>query len=177
MTADLISPPFSRRATSWAGRASQHRRDQVHGTCTTGSGSGVHVLWMSLVEVLSSIDRPSSALLCTAQGAPVAAFGLPRTDLPLASRRAGRMFAARAHHLDQAATVPAGAIETYALTSGLRHTVIASVPAPSQGDHLLCVSAEGVSLPLLQAWTRRAAEDLREVLADQDSPSSSSAAV
>lgn len=177
MTVDLISQPSSRRATSWSGRASQHRRDQVRGTCPTESGTEVHLLWQSLVEVLSSIDKPSSALLCTAKGAPVAAFGLPRTDLPLASRRTGRMFATRSHRHDAAAGARPGAVETLQLTSGLRHTVIASVPAGAMGDHLLCVTAEGVSLPLLQAWTRRAAEELGEALADQGSLSSSSAAV
>lgn len=141
------------------------------------TGAGVHHLWDSLVEVLRSIDTPSSALLCTATGAPVAAYGLPRTDLPLAARRTGRMFAGRTHEAGASRHGGPDAVETLELTTGLRHTVIASVPAPAQGDHLLCISAEGVSLPLLQAWTRRAAEDLREALAGQDGPSSSSAAV
>jgi hypothetical protein len=41
--------------------------------------------------------------------------------------------------------------------------VIASVPG-EHADHLLSVTAEGVSAPLLEAWTRRAAEDLGDVL-------------
>lgn len=176
MTADLISPPSHRRTASWAGRASQLRREQVRGR-TTDTAAGVHHLWESLVEVLRSIDAPSSALLCTADGAPVAAYGLNRQDLPLASRRTGKMFAARTHRLGAGTGTGPDAVETVELTSGLRHTVIASVPAHLQGDHLLCVSAEGVSAPLLQAWTRRAAEDLCEVLADQGLPSSSSAAL
>ena len=47
--------------------------------------------------------------------------------------------------------------------------MIASVPGTDQTDHLLAVTAEGVSLPLLHAWTRRAAEDLSEVLAAEAS--------
>lgn len=176
MTADLISQPSPTRLASWAGRASQHRREQVRAR-TADTGPAVHHLWESLVEVLRSIDTPSSALLCTTDGAPVAAYGLPRQDLPLASRRTGRMFAARAHHVAAGVGTEPDAVETVELTAGLRHTVIASVPAHTQGDHLLCVSAEGVSPPLLQAWTRRAAEDLRAVLADQELPSSSSAAL
>ena len=66
-------------------------------------------------------------------------------------------------HADRDAA--AGGVETVELTAGGRHTVIASVPGTDQTDHLLSVSAEGVSMPLLQAWTRRAAEDIREVLA------------
>lgn len=175
MSADLGSP--SRRSTPrWAGRASRHRREQVHGR-VADADAGVLPLWESLVEVLRSLDAPSSALLCTAVGAPVAAYGLPpRTDLPLASRRTGRMFADRAPRGGGARGTVSDVVETVEVTLGLRHTVIASVPAHPQGDHLLCVSAEGVSPPLLQAWTRRAAEDLSEVLADQGSPSSSSAA-
>ena len=56
-----------------------------------------------------------------------------------------------------------GEVETVELTAGRRHTVIASVPG-TEADHLLTVTAEGVSPPLLEAWTRLAAEDLRQAL-------------
>lgn len=173
MAQDLISPPSARRGVAWAGRASQLRRRQLVAHET--EPAPVWHLWESMVEVLRSIDHPSSALLCTADGAPLAAYGLPRTDLPRASQQTRRAFASRTRRAAGQRETP-GAIETLELTSGQRHTVIASVPSPELGDHLLCVTAEGVSPPLLQAWTRRAAEDLRELLADQPSPSSSSAA-
>ncbi|MCW2737833.1 MAG: hypothetical protein JWN97_2477 [Nocardioides sp.] len=125
-------------------------------------------LWESLVEVLRAIDSPSSALLCTADGAPIAAYGLHRTDLTRVSAETGTVFAARLQPVAAADVVPAE-VETVELTAGQRHTVIASVPGSTQTDHLLAVTAEGVSLPLLEAWTRRAAEDLREVLAAEAS--------
>ncbi len=170
MTAQLISVPGFKRGTSWAGRASQHRRQQVSHEL---EAARVQSLWDSLVDVLRAIESPSSALLCTSDGFPVAAYGLPRMELPKASLETGTAFAARTvppyipAHAD---TDPAaGEVETVELTAGLRHTVIASVPGTDHTDHLLAVSAEGVSMPLLHAWTRRAAEDLREVLAAEAS--------
>lgn len=166
MTAELISPPAVRRGVSWAGRASQHRRQQVSPLPETAP---VQALWESLVDVLRAIESPSSALLCTSAGAPVAAYGLPRTDLPRVSWETGSRFAARPLSADIGDHTAAGEVETLELTAGQRHTVIASVPGVARADHLLAVTAEGVSLPLLQAWTRRAAEDLCEVLAAEAS--------
>jgi hypothetical protein len=163
MTAGPISPPSFRRGPARAGRASQHRRRQV---ATRGSElAGVGALWESLVGVLRSIDNPSSALLCTADGTPVAAYGLPMTELPKVSQETGTAFAARPLPPIEEGHAPRE-VETVELNAGQRHTVIASVPGAADADHLLAVSAEGVSPPLLHAWTRRAAEDLREVLAD-----------
>lgn len=158
MTAELISPPAVRRGVSWVGRASQHRRQQVSSLPETAA---VQALWESLVDVLRAIESPSSALLCTSAGAPVAAYGLPRTDLPRVSWETGSTFAARPLSVDTGHDTATGEVETVELTAGQRHTVIASVPGVA---HLLAVTAEGVSLPLLEAWTRRAAEDLREIL-------------
>ena len=166
MTAQIISPPGLRRGASRAGRASQHRRQQVS---LEAEGARVQPLWESLVDVLRAMESPSSALLCTADGFPVAAYGLPRTDLPKVSLETGSTFAARAVPTDAGADTARGAVETVELTAGQRHTVIASVPGSALADHLLAVTAEGVSLPLLQAWTRRAAEDLCEVLAAEAS--------
>lgn len=176
MTAERISPPSFRRGGVWAGRVSRHRRTQV-GAGDPESVARLHALWESMAEVLGAIESPASALLCTAGGAPVAAYGLPGTDLPRASRRTWHEFAARTPTADAGQGATLGAIETLELTSGQRHTVIASVPGSVHGDHLLSVTAEGVSPRLLQAWTRLAAEDLRELLADQPPPRSSSAAV
>ena len=157
MAAPLIPPPSVWSGASWAGRASHHRRHQVRsGGCA--ALAGVQSLWESLVEVLRAIDGPSSALLCTAEGAAVATYGLPRTDVPRVSFETGSAFAAR---------TPATGVETVELSADERHTVIAWVPGPPQRHHLLSVTAEGVSLPLLHAWTRRAAEDLGELLAAQ----------
>lgn len=180
MTAQLISPPAFRRRAVWAGRVSEHRRAQV---CARDprSVARLHDLWESLAEVLRGIGSPASALLCTAGGEPVAASGLSGTDLSRAARRTWHEFAARTPTATATATAgpdaTPGAIETVELTSGQCHTVIASVPGSVHGDHLLSVTAEGVSLRLLHAWTRLAAEDLRELLADQPLPRSLSAAV
>lgn len=162
MTAELISPLGQRRSTSWTGRASKHRRRQVSREVEVAR---VLPLWESLVDVLRAIESPSSALLCTADGAPLAAYGLLGTDLPRVSLETGTVFAARALPQDADGEAVPGAVEIVEVTTGLRHTVIASVPGSDPAEHLLAVTAEGVSAPLLQAWTRRAAEDLREVLA------------
>ena len=159
MTAQTISPLAARSGASWVGRSSQRRRQQV--TRATDGGR-VQPLWDSLVDVLQAIESPSSALLCTADGYPLAAYGLLRKDLAQVSSDMGTTFAARAEPTGPGAT--GGVVETIELSAGERHTVIASVPGSADADHLLAITAEGVSLPLLQAWTRQAAEDLREVL-------------
>ena len=156
MTAELISSPAPARRARWTGRASQHRRRQV-GVDGAASEAQVEALWSSLVDVLRAMDDPSCAVLCTSSGTPVAAYGLPRPEVPRVSREAGTAFATRSRH------DAAHEVETVELTTGLRHTVIASVPG-AHADHLLSVSAVGVSPPLLEAWTRRAAEDLGEAL-------------
>ena len=157
MTAELISSPSSTRRGRWTGRASQHRRRQL-GIDDAASEAQVEALWSSLVDVLRAMDDPSCAVLCTAAGTPVAAYGLPKPEVPRVSREAGTAFATRSR--DDAT---AHEVETVELTAGRRHTVIASVPG-THADHLLSVTAEGVSPPLLSAWTRRAAEDLGEAL-------------
>ena len=158
LTAQTTSPFGASSGASWVGRSSQRRRQQVS---RASDGDRVQPLWESLVDVLQAIDTPSSALLCTADGFPLAAYGLPRTDLAQVSSETGTAFAARAEPTAPAGTE--GVVETVEL-SALRHTVIASVPGSADADHLLAITAEGVSLPLLQAWTRQTAEDLREVL-------------
>ena len=50
------------------------------------------------------------------------------------------------------------------LTLGLRHTVIASVPSPEKERHLLTVTAQGMSVQVLEAWTRRLAGDIHQAL-------------
>ena len=164
MAAELISSPATRRRTSWTGRASQHRRQQV-GSRDARTDAQVEALWLSLVEVLRTMDDPSSAVLCTAEGTPVAAYGLPKPEVPRVSRQAGTAFATRTRPDGSVGEV--GEVETVELTAGWRHTVIASVPG-ADADHLLSVTAEGVSPPLLEAWTRRAAEDLRQALSVAD---------
>ncbi|WP_157558985.1 hypothetical protein [Nocardioides sp. Soil774] len=157
MTAELISSPSSTRRARWSGRASQHRRRQVG--ADAASEAQVEALWSSLVEVLRAMDDPSCAVLCTATGTPVAAYGLPKPEVPRVSRAAGTAFATHSRH----DAGPSAEVETVELTTGRAHTVIASVPGAG-ADHLLAVTAEGVSPPLLEAWTRRAAEDLGEAL-------------
>lgn len=159
-------PTGINRGAAWAGRASQHRRLQVS---RRSEVVRMQALWESLVEVLGSIESHSSALLCTTDGVPVAAYGLPRTDLPRVSAETGTAFASLTLCTDAGHGPLPGEIETVELTAGQRHTVIASVPGIAQVDHLFAVTAEAVSLPLLQAWARRAAEDLREALAAEAS--------
>jgi hypothetical protein len=119
----------------------------------------VHHLWASLVDVLGAIDGPSTALLATAGGDPVAVHGLAGSDVARVARQDRAVFGARIQ-----AEAPDGPapVETVELTLGLRHTVIASVPAG--GGHLLSVTAQGVSIQVLEAWTRRLAEDIRAAL-------------
>lgn len=166
MTAQPVSTIGLKRGSPWSGRASQRRRQQV---CQETEGACVQSLWESLVDVLRAIESPSSALLCTVDGFPVAAYGLPRMDLPQASMETGTAFAARVAPGAPDQGAAAGDVETVELTAGQSHTVIASVPGAAQSDHLLAVTAQDVSLPLLQAWTRRAAMDLGEVLAAEAS--------
>jgi hypothetical protein len=134
---------------------------RLHG----GTGAAlatVDEVWQSLVAVLDELDAPSSALLCTADGFPIVGHGYCRADLVPAARLTGKMFAAHGPvtgHDPQA-------VESVALTSGPTQTVIASIPS-AQGHHLLSITADGVSMPILQAWTTYAAVELRELLAAQ----------
>lgn len=183
MTTARIAPPSRRTTSSWAGRASDFRRAQVkargpevvtHGptgpVASEGRAAGgtssvlgtVDELWQSLVEVLETLDSRSSALLCTADGFPVVGYGYCRADLVPAARVTGRMFVAGGH--DPAAD--SHAVETVALTSGATQTVIASIPT-GPSPHLLSITADGVSMPVLQAWTHQAAVELGELLAAQ----------
>ena len=166
MAAELIPSPSSRRGSPWAGRASRHRRQQV-GARASDPVVRVQSHWESLVEVLRGMDTPSSALLCTADGVPVPAYGLPKADLPRASLDAGTVFAARTSRIRSGHAAVPGTVQTVEVTADRRHTVIASVGGSQRVDHLLSVTAEGVSPPLLHAWTRRTAEELAELLHDQ----------
>ena len=70
---------------------------------------------------------------------------------------------------DVAARTPGGpdpdlAVDTVELTLGLLHTVIASVPSPEGERHLLTVTAQGASAQVLEAWTRRLADDIHRAL-------------
>ena len=56
------------------------------------------------------------------------------------------------------------AVDTVELTLGLLHTVIASVPSPAGERHLLTVTAQGASAQVLEAWTRRLADDIHRAL-------------
>lgn len=183
MTTARIAPTSRRTTSSWAGRASDFRRAQVkargpepltHGptgpvASTGGRTSGatavlgtVDELWQSLVEVLETLDSQCSALLCTSDGFPVVGYGYCRADLVPAARLTGKMFVSGGHDTDAGAQT----VETVALTSGATQTVIASVPS-GQSPHLLSITADGVSMPVLQAWTHQTAVELGELLAVQ----------
>lgn len=159
MTADLVSPhPLARGR--WAGRSSRRGRATLLEQAP-GPGTPVCHLWTSLVDVLAALDGPSSALLATADGCAVAVHGLAKDDVSRIARQSRAAFAART----PGGPDPDEAVDTVELTVGLRHTVIASVPAPTEERHLLTVTAQGVSVQVLEAWTRRIADDMHEALA------------
>lgn len=183
MTTARIANPSRRPAASWSGRASDFRRAQVRARGPEPVAEGptgpvdvsgrttprphavlgtVREVWQSLVTVLDELDAPSSALLCTADGFPIVGYGYCRADLVPAARLTGKMFVS---HGREPGPDPR-AVETVALTSGPTQTVIASIPA-GQTQHLLSVTADGVSMPILQAWTTYAAVELRELLTAQ----------
>jgi hypothetical protein len=110
--------------------------------------------------VLGAIDGPSSTLLATATGDTVAAHGLGREDVARVARQSRAAFAART----PGGPDPEHEVDTVELTLGLRHTVIASVPAPGRERHLLTVTAQGASVQVLEAWTRQLAEDIHRAM-------------
>lgn len=159
MTADLVSPhPLARGG--WAGRSSRRGREALLEQAP-GPDTPVCHLWTALVDVLGALDGPCSALLATAGGDAVAVHGLAKDDVSRIARQSRAAFAART----PGGPDPDEAVDTVELTVGLRHTVIASVPAPTEERHLLTVTAQGVSVQVLEAWTRRIADDMHEALA------------
>lgn len=161
MTAELISSP-TRRATGWAGRASQHRRHQVRSR-TSGSSAGLTEMWSSVVDVLEALPGRAGAVLCTAEGASVATYGLTRGEQLRLPHEAMQLI--MTHRVAGTDAPAASGIATAEIIAGARCTVVARVPSAAHGDHLLLVTAIDVSAPLLNAWTSRAAEDLRDLLA------------
>ena len=157
MSAELVSSALGRTG-SWAGRASQHRRRQV-GSRATGTAPGLDDLWATVVEVLDAVPGQAGAVLCTMSGASVVSHGLSRNDQLRMPRAARRLLAS--NRVEDGGT---GDVVTTELTAGTRCTVVARIPSAAHGDHLLLVTAAGVSAPLLHAWTSRAAEDLRDLL-------------
>jgi hypothetical protein len=160
MTAGRTGPAPHARGAGWTGRASQHRRRQVRARGSEVDAQ-VHDLWSSLVDVLESIDGACAAVMCTVDGTPVATYGLPRTSEPRAALATRDAYVRSGGH--DLGSAPFQAVETVELTRGTSSTVVAGVPGATHGDHLLSVTAEGVSPYLLEAWTRRAAEDLRSI--------------
>ena len=159
MTADLVSPHPLARGVSRPGRVPRRGREKLVEQ-SPGPGSPVAPLWASLVDVLGAIDGPTSALLATADGDAVAVHGLTQDDIARVARQSRAAFAARA----AGGPDPEHAVDTVELTVGMCHTVIASVPSAGE-RHLLTVSAQGVSVQVLEAWTRRLADDMHEALA------------
>ena len=88
----------------------------------------------------------------------MAVHGLAQADVARVARQSRAAFAART----PGGPDPDRAVDTAELTLGLRHTVIASVPLPASERHLLTVTAQGVSVQVLEAWTRRLADDIHQ---------------
>jgi hypothetical protein len=166
---------------SWAGRASRHRREQVRArgpesalegpTGPVASARAVAVpdagrvkeLCAPVVQMLMrELDGLSSVLVCTAGGAPLAAFGLDEGDATAAARGARSMLTAGGGRPAARAGEPG--VTTVKLTSGLIHTVITLVDTPEHGEHLLSVACHGTGLATVVLRTRQAADDLRRIL-------------
>lgn len=156
MAAELTSSPTPRSA-GWAGRASQHRRHQVRSRLS--ANAGVIEMWSSVVEVLEALPGPAGAVLCTAEGDSLAAYGLTRSEQHSLPQKAVQLIMT-----ERGGERSASGVVTAEMVAGPRCTVVARIPCPTRGDHLLLVSANDVSAPLLNAWTSQAAEDLRDVL-------------
>ena len=178
---ELISP--SRAA--WAGRVSQHRRQQVvarmaHPTPEGPTGpveserlaldlaqvraawaSRVQESWLPVVKTLCrELDTISAVVLCTASGAAVATYGLAPSGVSRTSNLTGVLFGA-------AAALNDADLETVHLSAGQTHTVVAPVHGTEMGSHVLAVTAEGPNAGPVVAHTRRAADELRALLAPQ----------
>lgn len=160
MTAELVSLP-TRGIAGWAGRASQHRREQLRSR-SADTTARIDVLWSTVAEVLDAVPGQAGAVLSTMDGVAVATHGLSRSEQLRLPREGRRLIASRRADgdLEQSGSGVVSADQTV----GLRCTVAALVPGPVLGDHLLVVTALDVSAPLLHAWTTRAAEDLCELL-------------
>lgn len=178
---ELISP--SRAA--WAGRVSQHRRDQIaarmaHPTPDGPTGpiqserlaldlaqvrvawaSRVQESWLPVVKTLCrELDSITSVVLCTSAGAAVATYGLESSGVARTSNLTGVLFGA-------ASALHESGLEVVHMTAGLTHTVVAPVETTEMGPHVLAVSAEGAHAGALVGLTRRAALELRELLVAQ----------
>lgn len=180
MTTQQIATRNRTSATAWRGRASEHRRRQVQelgpllvqdgptgpvdpgereARSSTDALSSVEALWRSVVDVLDAVEGSSSALLCTASGFPLKAYGYEQAELVPAARVAHRSFALR-----RGSTVPNTEVVSVEVVAGLTQTVLVAIPS-AQGEHLLAVTADGVSMPVLRAWTGHVTSQLSRVLA------------
>lgn len=183
MTTHQVAARSRTSATAWRGRASDHRREQVRALGsvavhdgptgpvepggrdargTTDALSSVEALWRSVVDVLDAVEGPSSALLCTASGFPLKSYGYEHTELVPAARVARSSFARRRN--STASSVPVVDVVTVELVAGPTQTVMTAIPS-AQGEHLLAITADDVSMPVLRAWTAHVASQMRRVLA------------
>lgn len=160
-------------AIRWQGQASDFRRDQVrargHWPPTDDIGGrldlhsapspeqaaeelvSIDALWRSLVDVLDAIEAPCYALLSNESGFPLRAHGYGVRDLVPAVRAASHTFEGR-----RADAKVEEDVATLEVAAGATQTVIATIRS-TRGTHLLAVTAEGVSMPVLRAWTHHTA--------------------
>ncbi|SEC80165.1 hypothetical protein SAMN04489844_3017 [Nocardioides exalbidus] len=189
MTTERISHRWA-ATPSWSGRASDFRRAQVRSrgpqavpTSPTGPVESerrvvgapafdgqVGELWQTLVGVLGTLPSRSSAMICTADGFPVVSHGYDRHDLVPAARLTVQKFAEpRPEHAAYDprhaafAAHPDSSVDTVELTCGLTQTVIASIPVERE-HYLLSITADSVSMSVLEAWTRETADQFRVLL-------------
>ncbi|MCF6379682.1 hypothetical protein L2K70_18885 [Nocardioides KLBMP 9356] len=172
-------------AVRWQGRASDFRRDQVRArgqwpaevdvrrdpgsTARTREPASeemvsMEALWRSFVDVLDAVEAPTYALLSTESGFPLRAHGYGARDLVAAVRAAGSTFDRR-----RADATVEGDVATLEVVSGVTQTVIATISSP-RGRHLLAVTADEVSMPVLRAWTHHTATRFASILARADAP-------
>ena len=186
-------PPLTSRnptasGGSWAGRASNLRREQVKArgpvTAPVGPTGPVDAhqgrriaqqedrvpavtledIWVPVVDRLTrELEGLVSVVLCSTSGTALASHGLPDTEVDGVARLTGQVFAAGRSLM--AAGQQADGVETIKLDSGQTRTIITTVREPGDGVGLLSVTAQGASVGVMLVQTREASEMLQDILA------------
>jgi len=187
-------PPLTSRnptasGGSWAGRASQHRREQVRarGPVTEPEGPtgpvdarqgrriaqqeapvptiALEDIWAPVVERLArELDGLVSVVLCTTSGTALASHGLADAEVPGVARLTGSVFAAG--HSLMAASHEGDGVETIKLASGRTRTIITTVREPGDGVGLLSVTAQDASVGVMLVQAREASDMLEALLVE-----------
>jgi hypothetical protein len=184
-------PPLTNRVPisggSWAGRASDHRREQVRARgpeAVTDGPTGpvdsvrgdrradrsdehgsIHVEdhWAPVVDMIGrELGATTAMLMCTVEGVPLATHGID--DVARAAGLLGPLVAAGHALATSGGAAGRDGFDTIQLSTGSTHTVVAAVDVAGHGTHALAITAEGIGLGVLLVRTRQAADELREIL-------------